>query len=277
KSGIAWVLLGAALAGAVGFALISSPAPKDAITPTPPTNPGAPMPPLPATGEELEGTGGSAAMGDNPHEGVQDTTLVGTVREHVDVSQYTYLRLASDAGETWAAVYRAPVKDGTTVTVERAIPLTHFHSAELKRDFDEIWFGVLPGYDTAPPAPGAPSAMAAKNAPAASASSPAAKAPANALPIATLARDASKLEGTRVTVAGRVVKENDGILGRNWIHLQDGSGSAGDGTNDVLVTTDGTAKVGDSIVASGTVRTNQDFGSGYAYKFMLEQASVRIP
>ncbi len=93
--------------------------------------------------------------------------------------------------------------------------------------------------------------------------------------IAELAKKAASLEGQQVTVAGNVVKENDGIMGRNWIHIQDGTGSAADKTNDLLVTTDATAKVGDAIVATGTVKTKQDFGAGYAYDVLLEQASVR--
>jgi hypothetical protein len=94
--------------------------------------------------------------------------------------------------------------------------------------------------------------------------------------IADLAKKASSLEGTQVKVAGHVVKENDGILGKNWIHLQDGTGSATDKSNDVLVTTDGTAKVGDVVEATGTVRTKQDYGSGYAYDFLLEHATVTV-
>lgn len=246
-----WVLV-VAIVGAAAYAIGAARAPAEHITiaPTPP--------PLDQEGPSADEPGAT--------EPESQETLVGIVREHTDVSQYTYLRLDTDAGETWAAVYRAPVKNGATVTVEHASPIHSFHSREMNRDFDTIWFGMLPGYETAPTASGSATSPAK---PAASSATP-----AGALSIADLAKQASALEGKQVTVAGKVVKENDGIMARNWIHLQDGTGSAANKTNDVLVTTDATAKVGDELVATGTVRTKQDFGSGYAYDFMIEQATV---
>jgi hypothetical protein len=270
KSWTPWLLVGAVLA-AVAFAAMSptsTSAPEPiAATPTPPPSPHGTMPlpaDLPQEEDPHAGMGMAEAPGEPPAE---EATLTGVVREHIDVSQYTYLRLATDAGETWAAVYRAPVKTGVTVTVQHATSIHGFRSTELGRDFPEIWFGMLPGYETAP----APSASAAPHD-----TSAGSKRPSGAITIADLAKGAAGLDGKEVTVSGKVVKENDGILGRNWIHLQDGSGTAADGSNDVLVTTDGTAKVGDALVATGTVRTNQDFGSGYSYKFMLEKAAVRL-
>jgi hypothetical protein len=253
-----WVLV-VAIVGAVAYALGSSKTPAEHISAAP-----VPSPLAPATDEQGESPENPGAM-----QATSQEVLVGVVREHTDVSQYTYLRLATDAGETWAAVYRAPVKDGATVTVEHASAIHKFHSRELGRDFETIWFGMLPGYETAP----ATGAAAGKGAAAGAAAAVAL--PPGTLSIADLASKAASLEGTQATVAGKVVKENEGIMGRNWIHIQDGTGSATDKTNDVLVTTDGTAKVGDAIVATGKVRTKQDFGSGYAYDFMLEQASVR--
>jgi hypothetical protein len=78
-----------------------------------------------------------------------------------------------------------------------------------------------------------------------------------------------------VTVNGTVVKFNGGILGRNWIHLQDGSGKAADGTNDITVTSDTAVKVGDVITATGKVVVDKDFGSGYAYKVLLEDGKIK--
>ncbi len=73
-------------------------------------------------------------------------------------------------------------------------------------------------------------------------------------------------------VRGKVVKFNAGILGHNWIHLQDGSG--GNGTNDLTITTDATVKVGDVVTMRGTVALNRDFGAGYNYPLILENATV---
>jgi hypothetical protein len=64
-------------------------------------------------------------------------------------------------------------------------------------------------------------------------------------------------------------------MGKNWLHLQDGSGKAQDGSNDLLVTSQDLAAVGDVVTARGTVRTDVSFGAGYAYAVLVEEAAVR--
>ena len=85
----------------------------------------------------------------------------------------------------------------------------------------------------------------------------------------------AELKDKPVLVRAKVVKYNGGIMGKNWVHLRDGSGAAADGSNDLLVTTAEPAKVGDIVNAEGVVRTNKDFGSGYAYKVMIEDAKLK--
>jgi hypothetical protein len=285
-----WVLV-MALVAAVAYALGASNHPPESITATPST-----PRPQPGGGGEM-GAGGMGAPDDTAEAPESQENIVGTVLEAKDVSQYTYLRLATDQGETWAAVYRTAVKVGAKVTVQHATALHTFHSRELNRDFETIWFGTLPGHETAPGATATSSAMVPPSASGTGAvsgagyGSPSATPPlvgvagnaphvAGAIAIADLAKKASSLEGKQATVVGTVVKVNDGIMGRNWIHLQDGTGNAANKTNDVLVTTDEAAEkasIGSVVVATGTVKTKQDFGSGYAYDFMLEQASVAPP
>jgi hypothetical protein len=84
------------------------------------------------------------------------------------------------------------------------------------------------------------------------------------------------LAGKTVTVRGKVVKFNGGIMGRNWIHIQDGTGVAADGTNDLLVTSDAAAKVGDVITVTGTVAIDKDFTAGYAYAVLIEGAKIEL-
>lgn len=83
------------------------------------------------------------------------------------------------------------------------------------------------------------------------------------------------LAGKEVVVRGRVMKFNGGILNRNWVHLQDGSGSAADHTNDLVVTTTAEVKVGDIVTMSGVLAIGVDIGSGYAYDAILEKAVVK--
>jgi hypothetical protein len=93
--------------------------------------------------------------------------------------------------------------------------------------------------------------------------------------IVELVSGKARLKDKTVTIRAQVVKVSHGILGKNWIHLQDGSGSAANGTHDVVVTTTDDASVGKVVTASGTVRTDIDLGSGYKYAVLVEDAKIR--
>ena len=99
-------------------------------------------------------------------------------------------------------------------------------------------------------------------------------APSGGVTIAEVWQRKAELAGSQVTVQGRVVKYNAAILGRNWLHLQDGSGELEQGTNDITVTTTDEVAVGDVVTVTGTVAVDRDFGAGYTYTVMLEDASI---
>ena len=83
------------------------------------------------------------------------------------------------------------------------------------------------------------------------------------------------LAGSEVAIRGRVVKYSPRIMGTNWIHLQDGTRGQ-DGSNDLVITTDDVAAVGDLVVVRGVVSADKDFGYGYKYELMVEGASVTV-
>jgi len=93
--------------------------------------------------------------------------------------------------------------------------------------------------------------------------------------VAEIVAKGPELSNKPVLVRGKVVKYTPGVLGKNWIHLRDGSGSASDGTNDLLVTTKDETKIGDVVLARGTVRTDVNVGSGYSYKVLVEEATLQ--
>ena len=80
------------------------------------------------------------------------------------------------------------------------------------------------------------------------------------------------LNGKKITVKGEVVKFNSGIMGKNWVHIKDGSGKPG--TNDLTATTKDTAKVGEKVVVTGTLAVGKDFGAGYKYEAIIEEGTV---
>ena len=203
-----------------------------------------------------------------------DGALTGQVLEHIAASPYSYVRIRTSKGDVWVAVSEARVEKGSQVTVSSPMLMKNFESRSLNRTFDEIYFGSL-----------APEGLAATDAagnPHAGATSTAApfdvnveKATgSNARTIAETWAQASALEGKGVTVRGKVVKYNEGVMGKNWIHLQDGSGDVGQGTNDLTVTSAAAASVGQTVSITGTVRTNRDFGSGYVYRVIVEDARI---
>jgi hypothetical protein len=92
--------------------------------------------------------------------------------------------------------------------------------------------------------------------------------------IADLYKEKAELAGKQVTLHGRVVKVNNQIMNRNFLHLQDGSGDPATGTNDVTITSDATAAMGDEVSVTGTVVVDLDFGSGYKYPLLVEKATI---
>ena len=93
--------------------------------------------------------------------------------------------------------------------------------------------------------------------------------------VAELYAEKDQLAGQKVTVRGKVVKTNAGIMDKNWLHVRDGSGA--EGTNDLTVTTSGELpKVGDTVLVTGALTLNKDFGMGYQYDVILEDAAVTV-
>jgi hypothetical protein len=201
-------------------------------------------------------------------------TVTGEVLETKDVPPYTYLRLKTKDGETWAAVNQADFKKGASVTISNVSVMENFESPTLKKTFPVILFGTVGGAGGAGQAAMSPHTSA----PAAANTGPikVAKASgANAYTVADIVSKAKQLKTKTVVLSGKVVKYNSGIMGKNWIHLQDGSGSAASGTNDILVTSAAATQIGSVITVTGVVQTDKDFGAGYTYKVLIEDATVK--
>lgn len=196
----------------------------------------------------------------------------------VSVESYTYLRLKTKDGETWAAIGKTPVKKGAEVTIENVMVMNNFESKTLKKTFPTIVFGTLDSAGGSAPAAGNEMATAHSGLAKTTDTGDIQVAKAsgsNARTVAEIMTKGAELKGQTVLVRGKVAKYNPEIMGKNWIHLRDGSGSAANNTNDVLVTTRNQAKIGDVVTAKGTVRTDQDFGAGYSYKVLIEEATLQ--
>lgn len=82
----------------------------------------------------------------------------------------------------------------------------------------------------------------------------------------------ASLDGHQVQLHGKVVKVNNAIMNRNFLHLRDGTGT--EGSNDLTITSQDTAEVGDEVTVTGIITVDKDFGAGYTYPILMEKASV---
>ena len=98
---------------------------------------------------------------------------------------------------------------------------------------------------------------------------------ADAKTIAEIWASKAALKDRRVVVHAKVVKFLPSIMGKNWLHVRDGSGSHGKGDDDIAVISDDKATVGSVVTLTGTVRLDKDFGAGYSYPVIIEEAKLK--
>jgi len=201
--------------------------------------------------------------------------IKGEVLEVKDVDAYTYLRLKTATGETWAAVAKTPVSKGVSVTVEDAEQMDNFESKTLKKTFPKIYFGRLPMSANDAAKINAAHASVAKKSEFSGDVKVAKATGAQAYTVADIFGKSATLKDKPVTVHARIVKFSPSIMGTNWLHVQDGTGSGASATQDLVITTNEAAKAGDTVLVTGTVRTDKDFGAGYFYKVMVENAKLQ--
>jgi len=210
--------------------------------------------------------------------------VAGIILEKLDVSGYSYLKLQTGSAEEWAAVPTTSRAVGDTVTISNPMAMKSFESKTLGRTFDTIWFGRVQGEEGGAPGAGGMGGMGGMGGTAAMPAMPPTtpSAAPTAAPtgdggsrtVASVWADKATLANQSVTVKGQVAKFNGGILNRNWVHVRDGSGTDAAKDNDLTFTTTDTVAVGDTVTATGTVRTNKDFGAGYTYAVIVEDAKV---
>lgn len=212
----------------------------------------------------------------------------GKVTETMNAAGYTYVQVDTGKEKFWAAAPQVQVKVGDTVAVPEGMPMPNYESKTLNRKFDVVYFVPSLLVNGAAPA-GGPGAMPAGHPPTGGGmpgmsdgqGAPKVTAPADInlkgiakadQTVADIFAQKSALSGKPVKVRGKVVKFSPEIMGKNWLHIQDGSGK--DGSNDLTVNTSSMAKVGDTVVISGKLTVAKDFGYGYQYDVIIEDAQV---
>jgi hypothetical protein len=238
------------------------------------------------------GAGGAAQAPAN----AASSVVVGEVVETMNAAGYTYVQVDAKGEKVWAAGPPISVALGETVSFSREMGMQNFTSKALDRTFETIYFvsAIHTGDVT-----NKGSATGPANAAGSAAASTGKKAVPPAGPHAGLGRsgddekpdvsgiaradggktigeiydDADSLSGKAVAVRGKVVKANFKVMGKNWFHLRDGTAGA-DGKDDLTVTGQDEAAVGDVVVVRGTLQTDVDLGFGYHYDVILEEATI---
>jgi len=211
--------------------------------------------------------------------------LAGPVVEKLDAPPYVYLKVKTAQGEVWAAVPETKIEKGAMVRVHNPMLMTKFESKSLKRTFDEVYFGTLnaDGSDAAATggamggAMGGGAGMGTPPVEAVKVGKVEKATGADAMTIAEAWGKKDALAGKTVTIRGVVVKYNAEVMKKNWVHLQDGTGDAAKGTNDITVTTLDAVTKGATVTLRGTVKTSKDFGAGYKYAIIVEDAKLVKP
>ncbi len=209
--------------------------------------------------------------------------ITGKVVEAINSGGYTYLHLEKDGVKSWVAIPELYVTVGDEVELLGGVEMGEFTSKPLSRKFDQIIFSNGPtekynktrkenahkGVDMGKPAPGKK-----KGSGKVVEGLKVEKAPGeNSYSLEEIMQKRTELQGKTIVVRGQVVKVSAEIMGRNWVHITDASG--GKWNNKLVVTTKDTPEVGDIVTATGVFHNNVDFGGGYYYEIILEDATVK--
>ena len=209
----------------------------------------------------------------------------GKVLETMNSGGYTYVQVDTGSEKIWAATPELPVKVGDAVVIPTGMPMNNFHSPTLNRTFEVVYF--VPTISVNGADAGTQAGAMGQGAPQMPPGHPATQnkaavdltgisKPHGGLTVAEVYAGKKDLAGKEVVLRGKVVKFLAEIMGKNWIHVQDGTGSQG--TNDLTVTVAPhiVAKVGDTVLVKGLVTVGKDFGYGYKYDVILEDAQVTV-
>jgi hypothetical protein len=186
---------------------------------------------------------------------------------HTD--KYTYLDVSENGQRFWIASPKTDVEKGATYYYVGGLKKTNFKSTEYDRVFETIYLvSGITKLEASPDGSAVDRALAQHQDPS---TAPKESVPsAGLVKISELLTNSSKYEGQIVTVKGRCVKINKMIMGRNWVHIDDGSVSG----KDLTITTMADVPVGTNATMTGTIVLNRDFGAGYKYDVIMEDARV---
>lgn len=194
-----------------------------------------------------------------------------TVDEVIQTSNYTYLKVKESGAENWIAVTRMEAAAGDTYFYNEGMEMKNFESKELNRTFESVYF--VQEISKEPIIEGIPVPAGHKGKGEGIKTDAISVAPADgSVSISELYTKRADYAGKTIKMKGQVVKINDEVMGKNWIHIQDGTGSESD--FDLTITTMDKVAMNDVVTFEGTIALKKDFGYGYFYEVIMEDAKL---
>lgn len=189
------------------------------------------------------------------------------VEEVLQTSKYTYLFLNENGSTYWIAIAKAQVEKGEEVMYTGGLRMHGFQSTELNRVFENLLLvssisragkeqeSLFKKLQETPEAVEKEKIIPAKG----------------SIKLSDLWSNPEKYSGKQILVTGRCTKLNLQIMGKNWIHIEDESGSG----KDLTITTQDVLPIGKAGTFEGIIALNKDFGSGYRYELIMEEAKLK--
>ncbi|NEW78511.1 MAG: hypothetical protein GZ086_03605 [Gelidibacter sp.] len=194
------------------------------------------------------------------------------VKEALDGGSYIYLNVDENGQNYWMAIANIPVTVGDTYYYDGGMMMKDFESKQLKKTFDEIVFvntirtteimaetvAEVENTHTAAPSVIENDVKIEK--------------PKNGTSLSELFSAKKSFSAKSIIVKGKVVKVNNGIMDKNWVHIVDGTQF--ENRNDLTITTTETVNIGDIVTFKGVIVLDKDFGQGYVYDILMEEAKL---
>lgn len=200
------------------------------------------------------------------------------VTEVVQANAYSYLKVNENFNEKWFAVTKADIKVGDVYYYDSALEMTNFKSKDLDRTFDLVYFvnqisktPLQQQQQTSQMMGGMAAAHSGKVETKKESTVTLEKAN-NEITIEQVFSKRSDYSSKEFEIRGVVVKVNPQVMGKNWVHIQDGTSN--NGNFDLTITTQDLPEVGDEVTFKGKLTLDKDFGAGYSYKEIMEDATM---
>lgn len=194
------------------------------------------------------------------------------VQEVVQATSYTYLKVKEADSEFWIAITKREIEAGETISFAGGLEMNNFQSKDLQRTFETIYFvdKIVGGESSASQQS---MSMSHQMKPELEKKEISIEPAEGGITIAELFTNRASYADKTVLIKGQVTKVNRAIMEKNWVHLQDGTGYSGG--FDLTVTTQEQVNVGDVVTFEGKITLNKDFGAGYSYEVIMEQAKLQ--